>query len=488
MDTVEIYVNEEDNERIDSYLARELDEVSRTYVQKLIKDNYITVNDKSVKPKYIVKEGDNIVVKLPEPKKLEITAEDIPIDIVYEDDDIAVINKPQGLVVHPAPGNYSGTLVNALLYHMNSLSTINGVIRPGIVHRIDKDTSGLLVIAKNDFAHRVLSEGLKNHSIKRVYNALVYGNIKEDSGTINAPIGRHPVERKKMAVTEHNSKYAITHFNVLERYGKYTFIEARLETGRTHQIRVHMSYINHPVVGDPIYSNGKNEFGLKGQLLHAKEIGFKHPRSGEYMEFDTDLPEYFNEIILKLRNRVDVRWYSMLTKAIILDDVAIQRATTRIANEIVERNKGTKDLIFVGIKTRGAPFAERLSKKIYEIEGEKIPVLTLDITLYRDDLTEICDNPIVKDEEFNMDINNKVIILTDDVIFTGRTVRAALDALVDKGRPKKVQLAVLIDRGHRELPIRADFVGKNVPTSRNEVISVQFVETDGIDQVLIKEN
>ena len=178
----------------------------------------------------------------------------------------------------------------------------------------------------------------------------------------------------------------------------------------------------------------------------------------------------------------------MLTKAIILDDVAIQRATTRIANEIVERNKGTKDLIFVGIKTRGAPFAERLSKKIYEIEGEKIPVLTLDITLYRDDLTEICDNPIVKDEEFNMDINNKVIILTDDVIFTGRTVRAALDALVDKGRPKNVQLAVLIDRGHRELPIRADFVGKNVPTSRNEVISVQFVETDGIDQVLIKEN
>lgn len=178
----------------------------------------------------------------------------------------------------------------------------------------------------------------------------------------------------------------------------------------------------------------------------------------------------------------------MLTKAIILDDVAIQRATTRIANEIVERNKGTKNLIFVGIKTRGVPFAERLSEKIYEIEGEKIPVLTLDITLYRDDLTEICDNPIVKDEEFNMDINNKVIILTDDVIFTGRTVRAALDALVDKGRPKKVQLAVLIDRGHRELPIRADFVGKNVPTSRNEVISVQFVETDGIDQVLIKEN
>ena len=178
----------------------------------------------------------------------------------------------------------------------------------------------------------------------------------------------------------------------------------------------------------------------------------------------------------------------MLTKAIILDDVAIQRATTRIANEIVERNKGTKNLIFVGIKTRGVPFAERLSEKIYEIEGEKIPVLTLDITLYRDDLTEICDNPIVKDEEFNMNINNKIIILADDVIFTGRTVRAALDALVDKGRPNKVQLAVLIDRGHRELPIRADFVGKNVPTSRNEVISVQFVETDGIDQVLIKEN
>lgn len=178
----------------------------------------------------------------------------------------------------------------------------------------------------------------------------------------------------------------------------------------------------------------------------------------------------------------------MITKAVILDDVAIQRATTRIANEIVERNKGTKNLILVGIKTRGVPFAERLSRKIYEIEGEKIPVLTLDITLYRDDLTEICDNPIVKDEEFNMDINNKIIILTDDVIFTGRTVRAALDALVDKGRPKKVQLAVLIDRGHRELPIRADFVGKNVPTSKSEVVSVQFVETDGVDQVLIKEN
>ena len=253
MEIIELVVEDDINERIDSYLSKKLEELSRTYIKKLIKDGYIKVNDLQIKPKYVVNKGDVIIIKLPEPEELELIPEDLPIEIVYEDEDVAVVNKPRGMVVHPAPGNYSGTLVNALLFHLESLSTINGVVRPGIVHRIDKDTSGLLMIAKNDFAHIELSKQLKEHSITRVYYALVEGNIKEDRGTINAPIGRHPVDRKKMAVTDRNSKNAITHFKVLERYGQYTLIEARLETGRTHQIRVHMSFIKHPLVGDPVY-------------------------------------------------------------------------------------------------------------------------------------------------------------------------------------------------------------------------------------------
>lgn len=301
MEIVEIYVDEEDNERIDYYLAQELDEISRSYIQKLIKESLVTVNGKTIKAKYNVNEGDHIVVKLPEPKPLEIKAEDIPIDVVYEDSDVAIINKPQGMVVHPAPGNYSGTLVNALLYHLSSLSSINGVIRPGIVHRIDKDTSGLLMVAKNNLAHSELTKQLKDHTITRRYNTLVDGNLKEDNGTINAPIGRHPIDRKKMTVTHNNSRHAITHYKVLERFIEYSLLEAQLETGRTHQIRVHMSYIKHPVVGDPVYGSKNQKFKLNGQLLHAKTIGFNHPRTGEYMEFHSDLPEYFHKVLNVLR-------------------------------------------------------------------------------------------------------------------------------------------------------------------------------------------
>ncbi|WP_026893927.1 RluA family pseudouridine synthase [Clostridiisalibacter paucivorans] len=301
MDLIEMIVDEEAEGRIDAYLAKELDEVSRSYIQRLIKKEYITVNGSNIKAKYKICEGDKIEIRLPKPKKLEVLPEDIDIDIVYEDKDLAVVNKPRGMVVHPAPGNYSGTLVNALLYHLKSLSSINGIIRPGIVHRIDKDTTGLLMVAKNNFSHMGLSEQLKEHSINRRYWALVNGNIREDSGTINAPIGRHPVDRKKMAVVHRNSRDAITHFKVLKRFGDYTLIEAKLETGRTHQIRVHMSYISHPVVGDPVYGRKNEKYNLKGQLLHAKIIGFIHPRNEEYMEFDSELPNDFMRILNILR-------------------------------------------------------------------------------------------------------------------------------------------------------------------------------------------
>ncbi|MBU5426468.1 RluA family pseudouridine synthase [Tissierella pigra] len=303
MNTVEIYVNEEDEERLDSYLAEELNEVSRSYIQKLIKEKLVSVNDKYMKSSYLVKEGDYIKVNLPKPKKLEIIAEDIPIDIVYEDEDIVIVNKPQDMVVHPAPGNYTGTLVNALLYHIGNLSSINGIIRPGIVHRLDKDTSGILIIAKNDKAHRILSEELKKRNVKRTYITLVHGTWLNDEGTINAPIGRHTNDRKKMTVTQKNSKEAITHYKVLDRYNNYTLLEVNLETGRTHQIRVHMAYINHPVVGDPVYSKGKNEFGLQRQMLHAYKLGLIHPSTEEYIEFQTDLPEYFKEILNGLDNK-----------------------------------------------------------------------------------------------------------------------------------------------------------------------------------------
>lgn len=297
MDIIELIVDEEGEGRIDVFLAGELDEVSRSYIQKLIKDKKVTVNNRYVKPKYSVNEGDKIVVELPEPKKLEVKAEDIPIEIVYEDQDMAVVYKPRGMVVHPAPGNYNNTLVNALLYNLKTLSSINGVIRPGIVHRIDKDTTGLLMVAKTNKAHISLSEQLREHTITRRYQALVEGNIKEDNGTIDAPIGRNPKDRKKMAVTKENSKEAVTHFKVLKRFGKHTLIEAQLETGRTHQIRVHMNYIKHPIVGDPVYGIKDQKFNLEGQLLHAKVIGFDHPRTGEYLEFDSELPEDFSKIL-----------------------------------------------------------------------------------------------------------------------------------------------------------------------------------------------
>lgn len=303
MELIELYVDEEENERLDSYLSSQLDEVSRTYIQKIIKDNCVSVNDRAKKASYLVKEGDVIKVNLPEPKKLDLIAEDIPLDIIYEDEDVVIINKEQNLVVHPAPGNYTGTLVNALLFHIDSLSTINGIIRPGIVHRLDKDTSGLLIVAKNDFSHRQLSNQLKDRKIHREYIALVNGIIKEDHGTINLPIGRDPKNRKKMTVINTNSKEAITNYLVLERFQKYTLVQLRLETGRTHQIRVHLSHLKHPIVGDPVYSSGKNEFKIDKQLLHARKLGFIHPRSNEYMEFESDVPDIFKNILNNLRRR-----------------------------------------------------------------------------------------------------------------------------------------------------------------------------------------
>ncbi len=303
MDIIQIYVDEDDSERLDAYIAKELDEVSRSYIQKLIKDGVVSVNGKLMKASYLVKEGDFIQVDLPDPKKLEIIPEDLPIEIVYEDMDLVIINKSQDMVVHPAPGNYTGTLVNALLFHIDSLSSINGIIRPGIVHRLDKDTSGMLIVAKNDKAHRILSEELKARKVKRVYTALVHGSFSNDEGTIDAPIGRHANDRKKMTVTNKNSKEAITHYKVLSRYDKYTLIEVRLETGRTHQIRVHMSHINHPVVGDPVYCKNKDEFRLGKQMLHATKLAFNHPSTGKYMKFEIDLPEYFSNIIKVLENK-----------------------------------------------------------------------------------------------------------------------------------------------------------------------------------------
>lgn len=290
--------------RLDVLLVEKLGEQSRTHVQKLIKDNQVLVNNNSAqKPNYKVSAGDEILVNIPVPEKLEVSAEQIPLDILYEDQDLIVVNKPQGMVVHPAAGNYQGTLVNALLHHCTDLSGINGVLRPGIVHRIDKDTSGVLVVAKNDLAHAGLAEQIKAHSVTRVYHAIVHGEMAEPAGMVDAPIGRHPVHRKKMAVVLKNSKPAITKYRVLERLKDYTLIEARLETGRTHQIRVHMSYLGHPVVGDPLYGYRKGNFGLQGQVLHARVLGFTHPRAGEYMEFEAPLPAYFVELLYMLRNR-----------------------------------------------------------------------------------------------------------------------------------------------------------------------------------------
>lgn len=298
-----ITVEDEAGERIDKFLSEEFSDRSRSFLQKLIKEQYVKVNGKPVKASYRLILGDLVSILFPEPEKLNIAAENIPLDILYEDDDIIVVNKPKQMVVHPAPGHYSGTLVNALLYHCRSnLSGINGSLRPGIVHRIDMDTTGSLVVCKNDIAHQSLSDQLKEHSIHRVYEAVVHGNLKEDTGRIDAPIGRHPVERKKMSTLSKNGREAVTHYRVLERFGNFTYIQCRLETGRTHQIRVHMASIGHPLLGDLIYGPGKCLFSkLQGQTLHAKTLGFIHPKTGEYMEFSAPLPEYFTNILDKLR-------------------------------------------------------------------------------------------------------------------------------------------------------------------------------------------
>lgn len=290
-------------ERIDKFLTDFLPDLSRSHIQRLIKDGHVTVNEKCVKVNYKVGKEEVVKVIIPEPETLpEIVPEEIPLDILYEDDDILVVNKPKGMVVHPAPGHYTGTLVNAVMYHcQDNLSGINGVLRPGIVHRIDMDTTGSLLVCKNDQAHHILAEQLKEHSITRKYHAIVHGNLKEDSGTINAPIGRHPTDRKKMSVHSSNGRRAVTHYRVLERFGNYTYIECALETGRTHQIRVHMASIGHPILGDSVYGPAKCPFHLQGQTLHAKILGINHPKTGEYMEFDAPLPYYFQKLLQKMR-------------------------------------------------------------------------------------------------------------------------------------------------------------------------------------------
>lgn len=290
--------------RLDSFLSEQIPDMSRSAAQKLMESGDVLVNGQPVKKNYKTRTGDQIEVTLPEPQVVDIVPENIPLDVRYEDEDVIVINKPKGLVVHPAPGHWSGTLVNALMYHCaDSLSGINGELRPGIVHRIDMDTSGLLIVAKNDFAHAALAEQLKDHSLARVYEAVVVGNIRADSGTIDAPIGRHPVDRKRMAVTEKNSRPAVTHFKVLDRYQGYTHLRLRLETGRTHQIRVHLSWQNHPIVGDGVYGKGK-ELGLDTQCLHARSLSFRHPRTGEMVTVTCELPEYFENVLKKLGNPV----------------------------------------------------------------------------------------------------------------------------------------------------------------------------------------
>lgn len=301
---VELTVAEEmSGKRLDSVLAGMMPEYSRSFIQKLFENGSITVGgDSCSEKKRKAAAGDIVEITIPQPERLEVEAEDIPLDIVYEDDELLVVDKPAGMVVHPAPGNHSGTLVNALMYHCgDALSSINGVIRPGIVHRIDKDTSGLLMVAKTDRAHNALSAQLAEHSITRRYKAIVYSNIKEDEGTVDKPIGRDPGNRLRNAVVYTNSKNAVTHYRVLERFGGFTLVEAVLETGRTHQIRVHMAYIRHPLLGDTLYGPAKNRYGAKRQMLHAGVLGFVHPVTGEYMEFNSPLPQDFEDVLAKLR-------------------------------------------------------------------------------------------------------------------------------------------------------------------------------------------
>lgn len=288
--------------RIDRYLSEQLPEISRSYLQKVIRDGGVLVSGSPIKANYKVNIGDVIELLLPPAVEPEIQPEDLPLSILYEDSDVIFVNKPKGMVVHPSAGHTSGTLVNGLLYHcQGELSGINGVMRPGIVHRIDKDTTGVLVVCKNDWAHNQVAEQLKEHSITRRYRAIVWGSLKEDVGTVDAPVGRHPVDRKRMAVVSKGGKHAVTHYRVLERFERFTYIECELETGRTHQIRVHMAGIGHPLLGDEVYGRGRSPYSLQGQVLHAMVLGIRHPSTGEYLEVEAPLPEYFIELLEKLR-------------------------------------------------------------------------------------------------------------------------------------------------------------------------------------------
>lgn len=303
MEEFRFQITEElEEERIDKCMSMLIDSLSRSFIQKMIKEGQVKVNGKPVKGSYRVKAEDDVFFLLPESVEPDIEPENIPLDILYEDQDVIVVNKPKGMVVHPAAGHYSGTLVNALMYHCGSgLSGINGVLRPGIVHRIDRDTTGSIIACKNDKAHSCIAAQLKEHSIKRRYHAICCGVLKEDEGAIEGPIGRHPTDRKKMAVNVKNGKEAVTHYRVLERFGQYTYIECALETGRTHQIRVHMASIGHPLLGDEVYGGRSGPFKLQGQTLHAKILGFIHPSTGEYVEVDAPLPEYFRHLLEILR-------------------------------------------------------------------------------------------------------------------------------------------------------------------------------------------
>lgn len=294
--------DENSEKRIDRFLSEYFSEYSRSFFQKLIKEKQILVNKKEIKSNYKLNRDDMVEITIPDPEILDVEPENIPLDILYEDEDLIIVNKPKGMVVHPSAGHYSNTLVNALLYHCkDQLSGINGTMRPGIVHRIDQNTTGSLVVCKNDFSHNSLAEQLKEHSITRKYRAIVHGILKEDEGTIDQPIGRHPIDRKKMAINHKNGKHAVTHYRVLERFQNFTYIECQLETGRTHQIRVHMSSIHHPILGDDVYGPSKCPYHLQGQTLHAMVIGFIHPRTETYLEITAPLPTYFEELLCKLR-------------------------------------------------------------------------------------------------------------------------------------------------------------------------------------------
>lgn len=295
-------VPEMEDERIDKCISNYMEALSRSYIQKLIKEGNVFVNELAVRANYRVKADDRVRFLIPDSVEPDIPAQDIPLDILYEDSDLLIVNKPKNMVVHPAPGHYEGTLVNAVLYHCKGeLSGINGVLRPGIVHRIDKDTTGSIIVCKNDAAHNAIAALLKTHDITRKYRAIVYGNMKNEQGTVNAAIGRHHSDRKKMAVNEKNGKRAVTHYRVLEHFDQYTYIECQLETGRTHQIRVHMASIGYPLLGDTVYTSRKAPFHLEGQVLHAMTIGFVHPRSGQYIEVEAPLPDYFEKLLKILR-------------------------------------------------------------------------------------------------------------------------------------------------------------------------------------------